>query len=1213
MPTKINKAGNSPSETRLVQINLKKKISASENLLIFMNENNLDISLIQEPWVNGRRIQGLNSKEFNLFYKVPEGDSNPRSCILVRKGLIAFLLTDYCDEDTTAVILESGNETIILVSAYLSHDKDIPQSTLRRLAERKGNLILGCDANARHVAWGNTATNERGECLTDFISNYNLTLQNKGDTPTFIFPSTDEWEEWEAVLDVTLTRSTGIEMVKNWRVSLENSFSDHRFILFNIDFKKTEIQSFRNPRKTDWKKFKKYTYSKLKSSSKENLTISEIEGEINCLNRTLKHAFEVSTNISKPKLRKFPPYFDKNIIDLRRKMRTQFNSSYKSGDWWEYRILRDLYKKERRKTQSKGWKDFCEAIESTKDTARLRKILSKTTPSPAFIKNAGGSWAESSRETNEILLTTHFPGCKDFLSTEEDLCATKTNDMGPSLITCEKVKWAIGTFEPFKSPGPDGIIPKMLQTTVEKVTPLLVKIYRNCINLEYIPKAWRDVRVVFIPKAGKVNHCTAKDYRPISLSSFVLKIMERILDLHIRRFLNSETISSTQHAYVKGKSVDTALHETARTIESSLQYGQYTLAAFLDIEGAFNNVKLSAIVNSLSTLGVEKPIRLWISKMLCSRVITSTIGDNSLQKLVDRGTPQGGVLSPLLWLIVVNEILKRLKLEGISVVAYADDIVILVSGLFLNTLSERVETALNMMVNWADMSGLGINPAKTELVLFRKGYKTPNFYLPKLKVKFYQALMLSNQAKFLGVILDSRMTWKNNIEERSKKAHIAYYVCRKAFGKTWGLSPKLVYWIFTAVVRPILSYGASVWWNALLTANNCKKLEHIPRCVCIGITGALRSTSTESLLNILSIQPMRLYTQLIAARTAIRLSSLSLWKTKPYGHSNILNQLNIKIPKQLDTCITEIDFSNNYEVIITKRREWKTADPTTNFETVIFTDGSKSSVGCGAGFIVSKTAAQNCLHRQSYRLPNDCSIFQCEIFAITSACKFAEQQTKICENICICIDSQAALKALASFRATSKVVKGCKEALNRLGSQSQLTLIWVPRHCNIEGNEKADQLAKIGAEKHISWSEGIPSTPAAVQLLVKNRLEKDFQEIWRKSKGIYKYIWGPPNQRSTEYLLRFDRNTIRKITFIVTGHWPIGRHARRMGITEGTACPGCGLTPMDTDCIHFWCLCPALSRLRISLLGGYWINNIEELLSIQLEKRIEFITLSNWF
>uniref|UniRef100_T1GQA9 Uncharacterized protein n=1 Tax=Megaselia scalaris TaxID=36166 RepID=T1GQA9_MEGSC len=70
-----------------------------------------------EPWVRGRLIQGLHHHELNLFYKVPDENGRPRACILIRKNINAFLLTAYCDDDTTSVVLECSNNWITVVSA----------------------------------------------------------------------------------------------------------------------------------------------------------------------------------------------------------------------------------------------------------------------------------------------------------------------------------------------------------------------------------------------------------------------------------------------------------------------------------------------------------------------------------------------------------------------------------------------------------------------------------------------------------------------------------------------------------------------------------------------------------------------------------------------------------------------------------------------------------------------------------------------------------------------------------------------------------------------------------------------------------------------------------------------------------------------------------------------------------------------------------------
>ena len=138
------------------------------------------------------------------------------------------------------------------------------------------------------------------------------------------------------------------------------------------------------------------------------------------------------------------------------------------------------------------------------------------------------------------------------------------------------------------------------------------------------------------------------------------------------------SLSSAQHAYFKGKSTETALHTLVRTVENSLSNKKFCLTAYLDIEGAFNNVLPIAVTEALTNLEVENPLVRLIEQMLMSRSMTAELGDTSSTRQVTRGTPQGGVLSPLLWVLVVNEILAQIERGGCH--AYADDLTIIHRG-----------------------------------------------------------------------------------------------------------------------------------------------------------------------------------------------------------------------------------------------------------------------------------------------------------------------------------------------------------------------------------------------------------------------------------------------------------------------------------------------------------------------------------------------------
>jgi len=129
--------------------------------------------------------------------------------------------------------------------------------------------------------------------------------------------------------------------------------------------------------------------------------------------------------------------------------------------------------------------------------------------------------------------------------------------------------------------------------------------------------------VAFIPKRGRADYSLPKAFRPISLSSFLLKTLERLVDMHIRRgVLCGTPLHRNQHAYQPGKSCETALHQLLGKVEDSLAAKVIALCAFMDIEGAFDNTDYSAMARCVRERGVEPSICEWINAMLASRRIT---------------------------------------------------------------------------------------------------------------------------------------------------------------------------------------------------------------------------------------------------------------------------------------------------------------------------------------------------------------------------------------------------------------------------------------------------------------------------------------------------------------------------------------------------------------------------------------------------------------
>ena len=131
--------------------------------------------------------------------------------------------------------------------------------------------------------------------------------------------------------------------------------------------------------------------------------------------------------------------------------------------------------------------------------------------------------------------------------------------------------------------------------------------------------------------------------------------------------------------------------------------------------------------------------------------------------------------------------------------------------------------------------------------------------------------------KYLGVILDSQLTWKEHVDVKVRKAQNLMWACRRAYGATWGLGPRVVHWLYVAIVRPSVTFASLVWWPGCQTASAKKKLSKIQRLACLGITGAMCTTPTTTMEALICLPPLELVVQREARSTAHRLWSLGCW------------------------------------------------------------------------------------------------------------------------------------------------------------------------------------------------------------------------------------------------------------------------------------------------------------------------------------------------
>jgi hypothetical protein len=171
-------------------------------------------------------------------------------------------------------------------------------------------------------------------------------------------------------------------------------------------------------------------------------------------------------------------------------------------------------------------------------------------------------------------------------------------------ITLTTLDLALRQFDEHKCPGPDGFRPIVLCHLPEKARLAIIHIYNAIIELKYSPLLWRGAGVVFIPKPGKEDYTKRRAFRPIALMQFLFKALERLVKWHIEQ--HSKTFHPDQHAFRKSHCTENALSHMADAIESSILKGKIALAVFLDIQGAFDNLTSTAIVQAWQPMELIK-------------------------------------------------------------------------------------------------------------------------------------------------------------------------------------------------------------------------------------------------------------------------------------------------------------------------------------------------------------------------------------------------------------------------------------------------------------------------------------------------------------------------------------------------------------------------------------------------------------------------------
>lgn len=823
---------------RIIQINLNRSKIAHSNLEELIDRKKIGIVIICEP-----NIRYIEQKQNDFDWTT---DLDKSTSIQITTHNKTSILQKINRQNHSKVILDNDIE---IISCYCSPNRTTKEfeEYLEQVAaditiNNTDNTIIAGDFNAAHIAWGSRRTNQKGKILMEWMAQYNMYPLNNSSHPTFI-----RYNQ-QSFIDLTITSCTSLFNIQSWQVlDEEESMSDHLYVETIImcdkyPTKEINTKTYRvNTKKIDYEQLEELInegFQHMQETTYNNIT------EI--LTSTVKHIMTKAHGQNrKPKY-----WWTEEIAQLRKatiKKRRIYTRSkaLQSTDqtsieraWENYKTSRNQLRYTINKSKKEKWDELIEEVCQDVWGKPYKLVMNK-------FKKKGTKIPE---DITRKAITTLFPTHKEFDRTTDK----EVNSIIPktSLTDIELVRKNLANN---KAPGIDGIPSEVIKTFLKIKPEIFGQAVDQWLEQGTFPDEGKIARIVLLPKPGKTREESGA-FRPICLINTLAKAFESIINLRINDISRkNRLISENQYGFRKGKSTIEAIMRIQNVIDTERSKTRYTrklcLVVLLDVKNAFNSLSWQNLLDAMKKKKYPDYIIRIISDYLDNRWVRE---EHTGNHEMTAGVPQGSILGPTLWNIMYDTVLNTEHMgEGVELIAYADDLAVLVTAENQRTLEFRTNNALEIINEWMSDNHLELAPQKCE-VLPLNGKKP----LPGLKIQLgTHTLKIVKQARYLGVILDSRLSFTPHIDHTTNKAIKTIGHLTRLMPRCRGASEKQRRLLAT-VADSITMYGAPVWAPAITKLKTLKKkLIKTQRQIAIRVSQAYRTVSSSALLVIASMIP----------------------------------------------------------------------------------------------------------------------------------------------------------------------------------------------------------------------------------------------------------------------------------------------------------------------------------------------------------------------
>jgi len=712
-----------------------------------------------------------------------------------------------CEEgniEVTGIMMKSLN--MIVVSIYRA-PSGIPRIFIEKLEElliylhkwKNWNIVIGGDINSHFdVSKEKPSVTE----LKNLLSQFNCHCANKKPTRgdaclDNIFTNLESILYKSSVIPFPFSDHECVCLsVKRYPTSLPSRPNDFRYVTTR-PITDTKLLNFRLALcDVDWEKLLSQSNYTANEAFDRFLTVFIAKYNDEIPKKTCK--VNINNFSRKKKTTWYTPRLAKmkcnlmTLIDIHKNNKTEESKL-------AYLKYRKIYKKACMEAKRLGnevaigvAKNSCKKAWDLINSVRKGKTKEEVSISPdnfnRFFINSVNEIADNKDNSNK-----GPPNCDDVWSDSLNAGFSFTESFSFKQVTSDKVLSIVNNLKTTNSLDIFDMSCNVIKKVIDCIVCPLTYCINKCLMEGVFPDMLKLARVVPVYKKG--DKMCPSSYRPISLVPIFSKIIEAIVKEQMTTYLEMfNIITNSQFGFRAKKNTIAAIEVLITKVFEAFENKGLALAVFCDLSKAFDCVNHKKLLRKLRNMGFKGTSLKFLESYLKNRKQIVCIGGKwSKEALVEHGVPQGSVLGPLLFILMVNDLPSFLKSLTIQ---YADDTTLIEVDTDIDRLTNKSNETVLQATQWFKDNGFLLNVNKTQKLLFSlKGCVDS----------------VNGSVKFLGLHIDNKLSWDSHVLYVSSKLSKVVYLLRSL---KWHVPDKFVKSAYFAFFHSVMSYGLLFWGNS---------------------------------------------------------------------------------------------------------------------------------------------------------------------------------------------------------------------------------------------------------------------------------------------------------------------------------------------------------------------------------------------------------------